>query len=154
MPVRALTLGLSFPHDWRFVLSTAPAAGDPLDALVPHNITTSPGMVLRCRPVGIVDVLRTENRKSIRNDRLIVVPVGINTFPGADDVRRLPASLRHEAEEFFVAAVAGTRRKLKFLGWRGPRSAMARFAKLRRRSGWPGGNGLRLDMPVLARHPW
>jgi inorganic pyrophosphatase len=122
---RALTLGLAYPYDWGFVPSTKAPDGDPIDALVLHNITTSPGVVLRCTPIGILDVLQTQNRRSLRNDRLMVVPTTANIHAGADDVRNLPASLRHQAEEFFTAATAGTGKRLKFLGWRGPRAAIA-----------------------------
>jgi inorganic pyrophosphatase len=121
---RALTLGLSYPYDWGFVPSTTAPDGDPIDALVLHTITTSPGVVLRCRPIGILDVLQTQDRRSLRNDRLMVVPVK-SRHTDARDVRDLPASLRHQAEEFFTAATAGTGKRLKFLGWRGPRAAMA-----------------------------
>src|ERR1044072_2100352 len=50
---RSLTLGLSYPFDWGFVPSTVAPDGDPIDALILHNVTTSPGVVLRCRPIGI-----------------------------------------------------------------------------------------------------
>lgn len=121
---RALTLGLSYLYDWGFVPSTTAPDGDPIDALVLHTVTTSPGVVLRCRPIGILDVLQTQDRHSLRNDRLMVVPVK-SRHPDARDVRDLPASLRHQAEEFFTAATAGTGKRLKFLGWRGPRAAVA-----------------------------
>jgi inorganic pyrophosphatase len=65
---RALTLGLIYPYDWGFVPSTAAPDGDPIDALVLHNVTTSPGMVLRCKPLGILDVLQTEKQRTERND--------------------------------------------------------------------------------------
>jgi inorganic pyrophosphatase len=78
-----------------------------------------------CKPIGILNVRQTEGRKSLRNDRLIVVPVDSTSPPGASDIRKMPASLRHQAEEFFVAATAGTGKTLKFLGWGGPRAAMA-----------------------------
>jgi inorganic pyrophosphatase len=122
---RALTLGLSYPYDWGFVPSTSAPDGDPIDALIMHNITTSPGVLLRCKPIGILDVQQSENGRSLRNDRLMVVPVKSRFQPGASDVRNLPPSLRHQAEEFFVAATAGTGKTLKFLGWRGPNAAMA-----------------------------
>lgn len=122
---RALTLGLSYPFDWGFVPSTVAPDGDPIDALILHNVTTSPGMVLKCRPIGILDVAQTERRKTIRNDRLMVVPSGSAAYDGTADLDSLPQSLRHQAEEFFSAAVAGTAKKLKFLGWRGPQAAWA-----------------------------
>jgi inorganic pyrophosphatase len=128
---RALTLGLSYPYDWGFVPSTEAPDGDPIDALVLHTITTSPGVVLRCRPIGILDVLQTQDRRSVRNDRLMVVPVKSHPTD-ARDVRDLPASLRHQAEEFFTAATAGTGKRLKFLGWRGPRAAMTAIRRAQR----------------------
>ena len=86
---RALTLGLSYLYDWGFVPSTTAPDGDPIDALVLHTVTTSPGVVLRCRPIGILDVLQTQDRRSLRNDRLMVVPVK-SRHTDARDVRDLP----------------------------------------------------------------
>jgi inorganic pyrophosphatase len=122
---RPLTLGLSYPFDWGFVPSTVAPDGDPIDALVLNNVTTAPGMVLKCRPIGILDVAQTEHRKTIRNDRLMVVPGDAAAYDAPSDLSDLPQSGRHQAEEFFSAAVAGTAKKLKFLGWRGPRAAWA-----------------------------
>jgi inorganic pyrophosphatase len=120
---RSLTLGLSYPFDWGFVPSTIAPDGDPLDALILHNVTTSPGVVLKCRPIGVLDVLQTEHQKTVRNDRLMVVPIGSAARGQAEDLTDLPQSMRHQAEEFFSAAVVGTAKKLKFLGWRGPKAA-------------------------------
>jgi inorganic pyrophosphatase len=122
---RALTLGLAYPYDWGFVPSTRAPDGDPIDALVLHDVTTSPGVILRCEVIGILDILQTQNRRSLRNHRLMAVPIDSRVYAEAKDVRDLPVSLRHQAEEFFTAAVAGTGKTLKFLGWRGPRAAIA-----------------------------
>lgn len=129
---RSLTLGLSYPFDWGFVPSTVASDGDPIDALILHDLATSPGMVLKCRPIGILDVAQTEHRKTIRNDRLMVVPSDSATYDGALDLGDLPQSMRHQAEEFFLAAVTGTAKRLKFLGWRGPRAAWAAIKRTQR----------------------
>jgi inorganic pyrophosphatase len=46
-------------------------------------------------------------------------------YTDAADLDDLPLSMRHRAEEFFAAAITGTAKKLKLLGWRGPRAAWA-----------------------------
>jgi hypothetical protein len=39
------------------------------------------------------------------------------------DVRDLRKGEKEEIERFFLSAVAGTRKKLRYLGWRGPAAA-------------------------------
>src|SRR5262249_52942694 len=53
---RPLTAGLTYPYDWGFVPSTRGADGDPIDAIVIWDATSYPGVVLQCRPVGILHV--------------------------------------------------------------------------------------------------
>ena len=52
----SLPLGLSYPFDWGFVPSTHGPDGDPLDILILHEASTYPGVVLPCRPLGVVCV--------------------------------------------------------------------------------------------------
>jgi inorganic pyrophosphatase len=72
---RPLPEGLAYPHDWGFVPGTRAADGDPLDALVLTEGTTFPGVLIRCRPLGVVRL--EQNRKAgggrERNDRVIAV---------------------------------------------------------------------------------
>ena len=53
---KPLMAGLAYPYDWGFIPSTKAEDGDPLDVLVVHDAKTYPGVVLRCRPVGILEV--------------------------------------------------------------------------------------------------
>ena len=52
----SLPLGLSYPFDWGFVPSTQAPDGDPLDILILHEASTYPGVVLPCRPLGVVEM--------------------------------------------------------------------------------------------------
>lgn len=137
--VRPLKGRLSYPFDWGFVPSTAASDGDPLDAMVLHDDISFPGAVITCRAVAILEVEQREKGRTFRNDRVIFVP-SIETAP--DDPKAAQAKLskvKKKLERFFKAAVEGTGKKLKYLGWRDAgqaneavRIAAAKFERRRR----------------------
>ena len=123
---KPLMTGLTYPYDWGFVPSTKADDGDPLDVLVIHDAKTYPGVVLRCKPVGVLEVLQKHNGKEERNDRVFAVPDRSPFEADMKDIRELPQRAVEELEEFFRATNALEKKELDFLGWRGP----ARAAKL------------------------
>jgi inorganic pyrophosphatase len=66
---RGFPMGTAYPYDWGFIPSTKAEDGDPLDVLVIHDAGTYPGLALRCRPIGVLEVLQNSNGKKERNDR-------------------------------------------------------------------------------------
>jgi inorganic pyrophosphatase len=119
---KSLMLGLSYPYDWGFIPSTKGEDGDPIDVLVLHDAATSPGLVLKCRIIGVLEVLQKEDGKQkIRNDRLLAVPRDSNREKSDSDARSLPKQVREEIEKFFVATDELEDKQLKFLGWKGPK---------------------------------
>ncbi len=126
---RPLTLGLRYPFDWGFVPSTCAADGDPLDALVIHDGESYPGVVIPCRPVGVLEVMQREGGKPFRNDRVLFVPNVAPRQKNLNDLQSLSRAMKEELEHFFLAATAGTGKTLKFLGWRGARAAVAAVKK-------------------------
>jgi inorganic pyrophosphatase len=121
---RPLPLGLAYPHDWGFVPSTRAADGDPLDALVLSQGVSYPGVLLRCRAIGIVEL--EQNRKSgggrERNDRIIAVPAQAPRLEVAD-VARLPDRVRAELERFFLDVTFFEEKDAVILDWKGPEAA-------------------------------
>src|SRR4051812_41442507 len=118
---KALILGLTYPYDWGFVPSTKGEDGDPIDALVLHDTATAPGLVLKCKVIGVLEVMQSEKgKKAIRNDRLIAVPRDSHREQADKDARELPKQVRAEIEKFFVATDELEAKKLKFIGWKGP----------------------------------
>jgi inorganic pyrophosphatase len=129
---KPLMAGLAYPYDWGFIPSTKAEDGDPLDVLVIHDAHTYPGVVLRCRPVGILEVQQKSKGKKERNDRIFAVPERSPLETDLKDVRHLPDRAREELEQFFRATNALEDKELDFLGWRGPRQAVKSIKQLSR----------------------
>jgi inorganic pyrophosphatase len=120
---KSLILGLTYPYDWGFIPSTHGEDGDPLDALILHDVPTAPGLVLKCKIIGVLEVLQKEKSKhKIRNDRLIAVPRDSHREQSDKDARKLPKQVRKEIEKFFMATDELEDKELEFLGWKGPKT--------------------------------
>ncbi len=118
---RTLLLGLSYPYDWGFVPSTQAEDGDPLDAMVLVEGSTSPGVVVACVPLGVVRMTQKEpHANRTRNDRVIALPANDARFR---HVKELPERMRDELERFFVTVSEMTQKKVHVQGWDGPATA-------------------------------
>src|SRR5205085_11580069 len=116
-------LGLSYPYDWGVIPSTRGEDGDPIDVLILHDVATSPGLVLKCKIIGLLEVLQKDGgKRAIRNDRLIAIPQDSHREKSDRDARDLPKQFREEIEKFFVATDELEDKKLKFLGWKGAKA--------------------------------
>jgi inorganic pyrophosphatase len=126
MMSRPLPAGLTYPHDWGFVPSTRAADGDPLDAMIVWDGTSYPGIVVTCRPIGVLQVEQTNPKTHARerNDRLVVLPTAAPRWEAILSVFDLSERVRLELERFFAAAVAFEKKELTLLGWAGPDAAM------------------------------
>jgi inorganic pyrophosphatase len=121
---KPLMAGLTYPYDWGFIPSTKAPDGDPLDVLIIHDAATYPGLILKCVPIGVLELLQEKKGKKERNDRLFVVP-DRSPFEGdLRDIRKLPPRAVKELEEFFKATNALEAKQLDFKGWRGPAQAV------------------------------
>jgi len=134
---RPLTNGLTYPYDWGFVPSTRAPDGDPLDAIVMWDGTSYPGVVLPCRPIGVLRVEQTNptTRKRERNDRLAALPTKAPRWDSVKSVSELGEPVRREIEQFFLTAVAFEGKELAILGWGEPADAMALVRASRRARG-------------------
>jgi inorganic pyrophosphatase len=121
---KSLLIGLTYPHDWGFVPSTKADDGDPLDIMVVHDAATFPGLVLICRPIGILQIEQKSKGKTERNDRVFAVPRRSHSEQGLRDVRDLSKPMQEELEKFFIATDELEEKKLEIIGWKGPTSAL------------------------------
>src|SRR5215475_152442 len=110
---RALTLGLIYPYDWGFIPGTQAEDGDPLDALVLHDSSTYPGVLLSCRVLGMVKIEQTQNRKRKReiNNRIITIATWHERLGQLQNTDALPRRIREEIEQFFLSATYFTAKR-------------------------------------------
>ena len=124
---RALVTGLSYPHDWGFIPSTIAEDGDPLDVMVLSDSGTAPGVVMKCKLIGVIRMSQKKEKGGgrERNDRVIAVPLAAPRADGLTDPRDLPARTRKELEQFFLDVDDLTDKDAKVEGWGGPKEAEA-----------------------------
>ena len=129
---RSLALGITYPFDWGFIPGTLAADGDPLDALAVHDGGTYPGVILPCRPLGVVDVTQKGKHGREDNPRLVVIPTWHDRLREFEKASGLPQRLKEEIEQFFLSATFFTGKDARIEGWRGPRAASKLIERTRR----------------------
>src|SRR5262245_66593812 len=92
-------------------------------AMVIHDASTTPGLVLRCKIIGVLQTIQRTKHNQIRNDRVIAVPEDSHREQELHGVGDLPPEVKEELEKFFVATDELEAKTLKFLGWQGPAQA-------------------------------
>jgi len=117
-----LPRGLIYPFPWGFVPGTRASDGDPLDAMLYFDAPTWPGLVIPCRPIGVVAVRQRETKKApwVRNDRVIAVPADEAEL---QHVKDLPKKLVGHLEAFFVRVGELSHAEVRIDGWKGPHAA-------------------------------
>lgn len=130
-----LPAGATFPFDFGSVPQTAAEDGDPLDVLVLIDESTFVGCVLDVKLIGVIEAEQTADGKTVRNDRLLGVPVTSVNAPSHQDISELPAKLLENIELFFASYNQAHGRSFKPLHRRGARVAQALVAKASARYG-------------------
>jgi inorganic pyrophosphatase len=129
---RTLSAGVVFPFDFGFVPGTHAEDGDPLDALVLHESRTFPGVIVPCKPIGVIEIEQSEDDgERIRNDRLIVIPADDPIAAAEHGSKTLTPRRKKQLEEFFHSASLFEGKDIEVLGWRGAKTAMGLVEKAR-----------------------
>ena len=98
-----LPAGAVFPFDFGFVPATLGGDGDPLDVLVLMEEPAFVGCLVVARLLGVIEAEQTEHDTTVRNDRLIAVPVKSLAYREVGALDQLSAGVVDEIEHFFVS---------------------------------------------------
>jgi len=96
---RFMSTSMRYPLDYGYVPHTLAGDGDPVDVLVVTPFPLLPGVVVRCRPVG---VLKMEDESGM-DAKVIAVPVSKLTplYDKVEGVEDLPELLMQQTMHFF-----------------------------------------------------
>jgi inorganic pyrophosphatase len=101
---------------------TRASDGDSIDALIFSDAATSPGVVVTCRALGVLEIdqkKKTGDGRE-RNDRILAMPESARRFDAMRDVFALPDRIRDEIAAFFIQATAFEDNDVQALGWQAP----------------------------------
>lgn len=113
---KLLAIGFAFPFPFGFFPSTKAEDGDPLDVLLITDADLPTGSLVRCRLLGGIAVEERKEGYSIRNDRLLAVPLLLHQDRPPFELSDMPAAELKEIEDFLVAYQAADGKDAKVLG--------------------------------------
>jgi inorganic pyrophosphatase len=113
---KVLPLGFSFPFDFGFIPSTRGGDGDPLDVLVLLDEPLPMGCLVKGRAVGVLELEQTQQGRTFRNDRVIVLPIAPACRNRMQCFADLPDDLLAQMEAFFVGYAAQDGKQVKPVG--------------------------------------
>jgi inorganic pyrophosphatase len=125
---RFMATPMFYPANYGFIPHTLADDGDPLDVLVITPYPVLPGSVIRCRPVGMLNM----EDEAGGDEKLIAVPHEKLTtaYNDVHDVEDLPSLLKEQIRHFFENykdLEAG--KWVKIIGWENADAARASIEK-------------------------
>lgn len=96
---RFMTAPMFYPANYGYVNHTLSLDGDPVDVLVPTPYPLQTGSVIRCRPVGVLNM----TDESGEDAKIIAVPVSklSKEYDHIQDIDDLPKLLKDQITLFF-----------------------------------------------------
>ncbi len=119
---RLLTTPMRYPCNYGYVPHTICGDGDPIDALVMMPMQLTPGCVINCRPIGMLEM----EDEGGTDEKLIVVPGDriSRLYSEVQTVRELPSLIRDQITHFFQHYKDLEPGKwVSIKGWHGPQDA-------------------------------
>ena len=99
---KILPLGMYFPYDFGMIMNTLAEDGDPADAIIITECVTYPGVHMSCRLIGALEAKQTENGKTIRNDRYIMIAEDSLVFAHIKNIEDFSGEHNRQLMDFFL----------------------------------------------------
>lgn len=96
---RFMSTAMHYPCNYGYIPHTIAGDGDPVDVLVVSQFPLPPGVVVRCRPIGMLKMIDEAGEDA----KLLAVPVDKLTtmYRGIESPRHLPQVVLDQIAHFF-----------------------------------------------------
>ena len=94
---RVLYTSTHYPANYGFIPRTYADDLDPLDGLVLSSEVMYPSTLVRCYPIGVINMI--DNKRN--DEKIIAIPYGDPMYNEFKDISQLPAHIFNEMTHFF-----------------------------------------------------
>ncbi|MCL5016669.1 MAG: inorganic diphosphatase [Candidatus Parvarchaeota archaeon] len=127
---RVLFTSMVYPVNYGFILQTKGKDGDPLDVLVVSSVSISPGILVKCRAIGIAEMSDEEGE----DNKVIAVPID-KVDPASSAIKTsddLTPYFKDKIKHFFEHYKELEKGKfMKFHGFKGKDEALKQIKEAR-----------------------
>jgi len=119
---RFMSTAMHYPCNYGYIPNTLSGDGDPVDVLVVTPYPLIPGVVVRCRPLGMLKM----TDEAGDDEKLLAVPIDklISIYRNVQTPRDLPELVQNQIAHFFAHYKDLEKGKwVKIDGWVGPEEA-------------------------------
>ncbi len=124
---RVMHTAQDYPFDYGFVPQTLFDDGDALDVVVLTTYPLAPGILVKARPVAIMEMIDGGER----DDKVVAVPVDDPRFDEVRDLSDLNKHFIKEMTHFFETYKKVQKKEVTVGEWHGKAEAQAAFEKSR-----------------------
>lgn len=124
---RVMHTAQDYPFDYGFVPQTLFDDGDALDVVVLTTYPLAPGILVKARPVAIMEMVDGGER----DDKVVAVPVDDPRFNEVQDLADLNKHFIKEMTHFFETYKKVQNKVVEVGNWHGKTEAMAAFERSR-----------------------
>ena len=125
---RVMHTAQDYPFDYGFVPQTLFDDGDALDVVVLTTYPLAPGILVKARPIAIMEMTDGGDR----DDKVIAVPVDDPRFEEIQDLSDINKHFIKEASHFFETYKKVQNKEVTVGKWHGKEEAMQAFERSRK----------------------
>ncbi len=124
---RVMHSAQDYPFDYGFVPQTLFEDGDALDVVLVTTYPLAPGILVKARPVAIMEMIDSGER----DDKVVAVPIDDPRFDDVKDFTDLNKHFVKEMTHFFETYKKVQHKEVEVGSWHGAKEAMDAFEKSR-----------------------